>query len=122
MGKHFALTFQLPSYRLERSASKTSNRFSGMFSNTTNIGAIVLGLCCLLTIAYLIQVNNFSTKGYEISNLEKQISQLREEQKTLEVQTAELQSLQRIQSDPAIVNMVPVSTISYVQTTSLSQR
>ncbi len=113
MGKHFALTFNLPGARLSpRSA----------LSSQPNWGFAVLAAGCLLIVIYLVQVNSFSTKGYEINNLQKKIQQLKDGQKALEVQAAELQSLQRIQSDPIILNMVPVSSINYVQTTSLTQR
>lgn len=117
MGKHFALTLQLPRYTSER-----KNRTSGVMLADRKWGAAVLFTSCLLLITYLVQVNSFATKGYEIGNLQKKIDQLKTEQRTLEVQTAELQSLQRIQAQPTILNMVPVSSISYVQNTSLSQR
>ncbi len=120
MGKHFALSLQLPGYHLEKVGSKVSRAELKM--QTPLVGAAILGLGVLMVIVYLIQVNSFSTKGYEISTMQKKITQLREEQKNLEIQTAELQSLQRIQGDPTIINMVPVSSISYVQTTSLTQR
>lgn len=122
MGKHFALSLQLPVYRMDKRHERSVKTKTSMPLLTSNWGILVLGLCSLLTIVYLIQVNSFSTKGYEISNLQKKIDQLKEDQRTLEVQSAELQSLQRIQADPSLLNMVPVSSISYVQTTSLSQR
>ncbi|MDB4940060.1 MAG: hypothetical protein JWO40_485 [Candidatus Doudnabacteria bacterium] len=117
MGKHFALTLQLPKYRSERSV-----KIAPFTLENKKLGISVLVLGSFLVLTYLVQVNSFSTKGYEIRNLQTKVDQLKNDQRALEVQSAELQSLQRIQADPAVLNMVPVSTISYVQTTSLSQR
>jgi cell division protein FtsL len=117
MGKHFALTLQLPRYQSER-----KNKPNTLTLENHNYGLLIVAVAGFLVLAYLVQVNSFSTKGYEIRNAQKKIDQLRNDQRALEVQSAELQSLQRIQSQPAVLNMVPVSSISYVQTTSLSQR
>ena len=117
MGKHFALTLQLPKYRAERKNSHVNS-----LALNANYGIIVLAVAALMIVGYLIEVNSFSTKGYEISTLQKKVEQLKEDQRQLEVQAAQLQSLQRIQDDPAVQNMVPVSKISYVQNQSLTQR
>ncbi len=117
MGKHFALTLQLPKYSLER-----RSRNANSFANTGNWGIIVLAISCLMIVGYLVEVNSFSTKGYEISGLQRKVDQLKEDQRQLEVQAAQLQSLQRIQNDPAVQNMVPVSKVSYVQNQSLTKR
>lgn len=117
MGKHFALTLQLPKYHIERKA-KTST----LTLENKNWGMAILVVGSMLILSYLVQVNSFSTKGYEIKSLQKKVESLRNDQKALEVQSAELQSLQRIQGNPSVLNMVPVSTISYVQTKSLTQR
>ena len=117
MGKHFALTLQLPKYSVDR-----KNRGTTTLALNANWGIIILAVAVIMIVAYLIEVNSFSTKGYAISTLQKKVEQLKADQRQLEVQAAQLQSLQRIQSDPAVQNMVPVSKISYVQNQSLSQR
>jgi cell division protein FtsL len=117
MGKHFALTLQLPKYNSEKRTRSGSTVGVG-----SKYGMAVMIGCCVLTLTYLVQINSFSTKGYEIRSLEKKIDQLKQDQRMLEVETAELQSLQRIQNDPAVLNMVSVSSVNYVQNTSLTQR
>ncbi|GAC1412364.1 MAG: hypothetical protein NVSMB66_1200 [Candidatus Doudnabacteria bacterium] len=117
MGKHFALSLKLPKYKMER---QIKNGISTIENRIWGIS--VLTAAGLLLLFYMIQVNSFSTKGYEIKNLQTKVESLRNDQRALEVQSAELQSLQRIQSSSAVLNMVSVSTISYVQTKSLSAR
>ncbi|MHB8871403.1 MAG: hypothetical protein ACYC5G_03030 [Candidatus Doudnabacteria bacterium] len=122
MGRYFALSMNLPAqhqrYSRESRVKTTKNNI--LLNNRT--GVFVFVALCLMLLTYIVQINSFSTKGYEIKSLEKKISSLKEEQKALQIQSAELQSFQRIQGDTSIINMVPVSTIMYIQTTALSER
>jgi len=120
MGKHFALTFQLPAYTKQRQVRTARNGIAGI--QAVHVGAAVLVLLVGTVLAYLVQVNNFATKGYEINRLQTQLAQLQDEHDKLQVQAAQLQSIQRIQTDPAVLNMVPINQITYVQTTALTQR
>ncbi len=117
MGKHFALTLQLPSYKKELNRNKTAYS-----ANNQQIGVAIFIASLALILIYLIQVNSFSTKGYEIRRLQKQISEQKDNYQKLETEAAELQSIQRIQGDQKVLNMVPVDNVSFIQTTSLSQR
>lgn len=114
------MTLQLPFYRSEQNKKKhprTSN------VKVQHIGFVTFALSVFMILAYLIQVNSFSTKGYEISSIQNNISKLQSNYQGLEVQVAQLQSIQRIQSDPEIASMVPVTSISYVQQSAiLTQR
>lgn len=116
MGRHFALTYRLPNYNREKT------RVNFWQVDYQNLGIAVFAAIALMTLVYLVQVNTFSTKGFEIRTLQKKIDTLKDQQKDLQLQAAQLQSFQRIQGDPAIMNMVPVTSISYIQTTSLTQR
>lgn len=116
MGRHFALTLQLPNYR-RNSTRRPKFAISGQV-----LGIAVFTACCLLAAVYLIQANSFSTKGFEIRTVQDKVSQLRDEQRQLQVQSAELQSFQRIQGDPKLLNMVPVTSVSYLRTTAVSIR
>jgi len=83
---------------------------------------LLLALLVGSMLFYLIQVNNFSTTGYAINRLQSQISQLQDQHDKLQVQAAQLQSIDQIQSDPGVVNMVPVTHMTYIQAPTLSQR
>lgn len=120
MGKHFALTLQLPFYRSEQEKKKHPHTSS---IKVQHIGFAVFTLSVFMVLAYLVQVNSFSTKGYEIGSIQNDISKLQSNYQGLEVQVAQLQSIQHIQSDPQIAAMVPVTSISYVQQSAiLTQR
>jgi cell division protein FtsL len=114
MGKYFALSMQIPMQQTKkRTASKAS---------VERLGFAVTALCLILMVSYFVQANSFSTKGFEISKLQQQVDDLAESNKKLQIEAAELQSLQRIQSEPQVTGMVPVNTVTYVQTSALSSR
>lgn len=121
MGRHFAAALQLHSYRSEQQKQKI--RYSRKFHGHANIiGACIAVLCLAALLNYLFQVNSFATKGYEIKKLDTRLTQLKEQHRKLQLEAAQLQSIQKIQMDQATLNMVPVSSISYIQITSLSQK
>jgi hypothetical protein len=122
MGKHFALALQLPAYQSR--SRKNKIRSSPILKNINyeHIGIAVFALLICTFLAYLIQVNNFAAKGYEINQLQNKISGLQADYKKLEAESSQLQSIQAIQSDNATFNMVPVNSVSYVQPLNLSQR
>ncbi len=128
MGKHFALTLQLQSYvrkpgHIRTSARQVSykkNAFSEIKSKYA--GGVIFVLAILLVFFYLFQVNSFSTAGYGINRLHNKVADLENSHKKFEIQAAELQSIQRIQSDSAALSMVPVTSVDYIQATALTQR
>ena len=65
----------------------------GPISNTLVL-ALILSLMGLL---YLTQITKTTTFGYQVNELETQRSALLERQQTLEVESARLQALERIQ-------------------------
>jgi cell division protein FtsL len=114
MGKYFALSMQIP---MQQTKKRTANRAS-----VERLGFAVTALCLVLMVSYFVQANSFSTKGFEISRLQQQVDDLAENNKKLQIEAAELQSLQRIQNEPQVTGMVPVNTVTYIQTSALSSR
>jgi hypothetical protein len=117
MGKHFALTFQIPQYNLTREnrqqLTETSFKLQAWHGMLLALALVTVGMY------YLISANATATAGYTITSGQVQISAALQQQKKLETQLAELQSIQTIQSNPAVSQMVPVSSISYLQTSPL---
>ena len=69
----------------------------------------------VLSLFYLSQSNRIATRGYEITSLQTQASDLRDEQSQLELQAARLQSVQTIrQKVTESGTMVPVTQTSYL--------
>src|SRR4051812_47547606 len=73
---------------------QSRERTLGPVSNTV----ILIVLACLLGLFYLTQVTKTNAYGYKINSLQQQQSQLKEEHDNLEVASARLQSVDRVQT------------------------
>lgn len=82
----------------------------------------MLAGCLVLAVAYLVQVNSFSTKGFEIKSLQKSVEARKDENKKLGINSASLQSMDQVQNDPSVVGMIPVTAINYIHQAALTQR
>lgn len=83
-------------------AYKQTNRKLGPVSNTV----ILIVLACLLGLLYLTQVTKTNAYGYELSQLEEEQTTLQEEREELEIAQARLQSLERTQNSEVAQAMV----------------
>lgn len=79
---------------------------------------ITLILVCLLSLFYLAQLFDSSTKGYQMSDLKKKAEELREENRKLQVKAAELKSYKHIEEEAKKLNMLPSTSIVYINSTS----
>jgi len=80
----------------------------------TNLITLVI-LACLLGMLYLTQVTKTNAYGYQINGLQKQQSQLEQQYSNLEVTSAELQAVSRIQSSSvaqALVSVTPSGIVN----------
>jgi cell division protein FtsL len=84
---------------------RRSERTLGPISNTI----ILIVLACLLGLLYLTQVTKTNAYGYRISELQEQQSQLKSEHDDLEVASARLQSLDRVENSTAAKGMTAVA-------------
>jgi hypothetical protein len=88
-----------------------SARTLGPVSNTI----ILIILACLVGLLYLTQVTKTNSYGYSISNLQQEQTTLKDQKADLEVQSARLQSLDRVaasQSAKDLVSAAPSGAIS----------
>lgn len=86
------------------------DRGLGPISNTI----ILIVLACVLGLLYLTQVTKTNAYGYQVNGLLEKQQQLKQEQDDLEVASARLQSLDRVQgSDVArgLVSAAPTATV-----------
>lgn len=83
----------------------------GPVSNTI----ILVVLACLLGLLYLTQVTKTNAYGYRINELNEQQETLVQEHDELEVSSARLQSLDRIQNSEVAKNLVTVAPSGTVQ-------
>ena len=88
-----------------------SARTLGPISNTI----ILIVLACLVGLLYLTQVTKTNSFGYTINNLEQTQSQLKDEKANLEVNSARLQSLDRVADSNAAKALVAASPSGVIQ-------
>lgn len=84
---------------------RNNERTLGPISNTV----ILIVLACLLGLLYLTQVTKTNAYGYSIDELQREQTSLQSERDNLEVATARLQSLDRVQDSDVAKNMVAVA-------------
>lgn len=63
---------------------------------------------------YLGVINATAVKGYEVKAIEQKISQLKKDNKQLQIQEAELNSFYNIKDNIGNLNMVPANEIVYI--------
>ncbi len=90
---------------------RTQARTLGPISNTI----ILIVLACLLGLLYLTQVTKTNAYGYQINGLQQQQTRLKNQHADLEVASARLQSLSRVQSSPVAKNLVSVAPSDTIQ-------
>ena len=79
-----------------------------------SLNIIFISLIVLTGFLYLFAINQTATSGFEIKGLEARIDQLKQDNKKIELYTAELQSLNRIEMESKSLNMVAVSKYEYL--------
>lgn len=81
-------------YRFKKSRKKERKINLSQF----NFRLLILSSTIVLILVYLISINNTATKGIEISQMEREIEILSEKNRSLEIQTSQLKSLERIET------------------------
>lgn len=92
-------------------AFRAQARTLGPVSNTITL----IVLACLLGLLYLTQVTKTNAYGYQINALQQKQSQLKAEHDDLEVSSARLQSLSRVQNSAEAKSLVSVAPTATVQ-------
>lgn len=108
------------------SLAVSRNRFSGRNRNSIALAApkkrlgpvsntiILIVLSCLLAMLYLTQVTKTNTYGYQINKLQSEAQQLQQQKDNLELASAQMQSLGRVQNSSVAKSMVAVTPASTV--------
>ena len=89
---------------------KAQTRTLGPVSNTITL----IVLACLLGLLYLTQVTKTNAFGYQINGMQEKQAQLQAQHDDLEVASARLQSMSRIQNSEAakgLVSVAPSATV-----------
>ena len=89
---------------------RRESRRLGPISNTI----ILVVLACLLGLLYLTQVTKTNAYGYQINGLQQQQAQLQSQNNDLEVSSARLQAVTRVQASDVAKTLVQVTPSSSV--------
>lgn len=90
---------------------RRQERTLGPISNTI----ILIMLACFLGLLYLTQVTKTNVYGYKINDLQQQQAQLQTQHDNLEVTSARLQSLDRVQTSSVAKDLTPITPSGSVQ-------
>lgn len=99
-----------------RAAVYTSREHGSITSTTVTamLGIIVIVSVAILSFIYLGQVQDTAAQGSDIHNLEERLLELREQMRALELESAELRSIQAIEQRVPELNLVPADEVSYL--------
>lgn len=81
---------------------------------TLGFSLLILFSLGLLGFFYLQQVLETASQGSEISELENQLSNIKNEQRSLELESAELRSIQNIEGRLNTLNLVTTDRVTYL--------
>jgi hypothetical protein len=117
MGRYFALALGLSTpHQAPKSqiiSDKIRKRSKSVVKNSAKIGLLIASLLAVCGIFYLVEVNSTSTKGYEIKTLEKQLTELKETNKRLELEVSSLKAIQNLETTVQTLNLVPSGAMKY---------
>src|SRR3982750_2447725 len=109
------------------SLAMSRNRYAGRGQNTATIRVeertlgpisntiVLIVLACLLGLLYLTQVTKTNAYGFQINKLQEQASSLQSQHDDLEVASARLQSLPRVQNSAQAKTLTPVAPTDTIQ-------
>lgn len=102
------LTLSLP-------VGASSRRKSVSVNQSKTLNLVLLSSIVILGFGYLFQINALGTTGYKIKKIEKQLQVLEQEQKSLQLDASDLQSIERVQAESVKMNFVPSENVTYLK-------
>jgi cell division protein FtsL len=97
---------------MNRKINKNENKSNRFGFTKTKVTLIVFAL--VVCVSYLGIINISAVKGYEIRKIENKISEVRKENKKLQIEVAELSSSYNIKNEIENLNMVEAEDIVYI--------
>ena len=83
--------------------------------STYRLNLAIIASTMILGLVYLFVINGLGTKGYQIRKLEEQVRAIENDQKNLQLQASDLQSINRIEAAAKQLNFVPNSNVTYLK-------
>jgi cell division protein FtsL len=101
-------------YISENEAPRSNSVWKRLTGKTIALQVLLLVVIVLAGFSYLFYINRTATGSFEIKSLESKVAQLQDQNKTLELQTAEMQSLGNVEEGIKDMQMVAVSHVQYL--------
>ena len=86
---------------------------AGLHLGPVSISFLTIAAIVVLALLYITQITKTNVFGYRLSQLQAQRDKILADKQGLEVEAARLQSIQRIESSPAVQKLVPQTTPTY---------
>jgi hypothetical protein len=84
------------------------------------LGFVTILIFSLISLFYLAQSNQITTKGYALQALQQQEDKVVSENERLQVEAARLESLNKAKSKVGDLSMIPVKDLKYFSNTNLA--
>lgn len=111
------MTANISQHVISRRLSAGHRTQHGSITHTTVTAAFGVSTLVLLTMLgffYLQQVLHTASQGTDIHTLESQLVDLKQEQRQLELEGAQLRSLQTVEERVQKLNLAPVNHVTYL--------
>ena len=102
------------SFNANKSNLKKSQNIGYFFSLKVVLFSLFL-MVGVSSLAYLFQINQLATMGQEINDREELLEKLREQNKSLEIQVAQLKSGYHFENERERLNLVNPEQVSFVE-------
>lgn len=115
------MTYSSASVTAQRNASMRRNQNGVRYSaHAASLGPVthtilLAVMLCVLGLIYLTQVTKTNAYGYQLNDLKERKEALIQENQALQVESAQLQSLERVKTSGVAANLTSPTTTSYVQ-------
>ncbi len=96
------------------SKNRTKTVKNKLTAGPVTISIITVVLFCALGLLFLAQVFQSQTKSYEVLELNKKTEELKQDNKDLEIKSAELRSMDHIKQSAKQLNLVETKNIVYI--------
>lgn len=116
----YCKTIKTKSIGNKKERSFFSRLFRNFQLNKKLLTIIIAVFAAMFLVFYLMQINSLATKGFELRELEDQISQLEDENKKIELQLVEMQSMRYLAQHALDLDLVDAEAITYLDTAGAS--
>jgi cell division protein FtsL len=98
----------------KHSTPKQNNWLHRLLQRRPLVNIMLFGFIIVLGICYLWQINITATSGFAVKDLNSQLADMQESQQKLQLQIADLQSLQRIQLATGRLKLSAKTRLQYI--------